>query len=431
MLDINSNHPLNIDFLTKLYNRSYCLEIIDRLIKQDQEFSVFYIDLNEFKIVNDLYGHDVGDLVLKEVGDRMKSLENNEQIFARFGGDEFVGIFQSLDVSKIDHLGQVITSVLKDPVLVSESEFIISASLGVARYPYDADNWGDLLKLSDMAMYKAKKSSIPTDSFVSKELTEQLRKRKKIRKMLRKLDIEKELFLEYQPIFNLDTGELASMEALVRWEHEREGIIYPKDFIHIAEEIDLVKDITKWVFIEALKQISEWNHHYKSDYKVSINVSNSCIHNKIFFNNVKEMLTAYEVKAEWLAIELTEQSISVSPIYMKKLLSEINQTGIHIYLDNFGVDPIILSDLVKFKIKGVKIADKFIKDLIDEENLLVLEAMKLLTTGLDIKTVVKGIEEENQCKKLKEMGFDKIQGFYFDEALSKEDFEKKYLAEGN
>lgn len=428
MLDINSNHPLNIDFLTKLYNRSYCLDCIERLMKREQDFSVFYIDLNEFKIVNDLYGHDVGDMVLKEVGDRFKSLENEQQIIARFGGDEFIGIFQSLDPEKINRLGQAIAGVLEDPIMVSESEFMISASLGVARYPLDADNWSDLMKLADMAMYKAKDSGLSTGSLVSKELTEALAKRKKTEKMLKEMDLEKDLFLEYQPIFNLDTGELASMEALVRWQHESEGVIYPNDFIQIAEEIDFVKDITKWVFGEALKQISEWNHRYGKEYKVSINVSDACIHNKIFFGNVMEMLDSYGVKAEWLVMELSEHSISVSPDYMKKLLSEINETGIHIYLDNFGIDPIILSDLVKFKIKGVKIADRFIQDLRAEDHLAVLEAMKLLAKGLGIKTVVKGIEEKEQHDQLKAMGFDKIQGFYFDQPLSKEAFEKKYLA---
>lgn len=427
MISPNLDECVSIDCLTKLYSRSYSLDLVSRLIKENTEFSIFYIDLNKFKVVNDLYGHDVGDVVLKEVSKRLKSLEKENLLFARLGGDEFIGVYQSVDDNKINELGQKIDKVLEEHILVSESEFTISASLGVARYPYDSDNVDDLIKLSDMAMYKSKKAGFNNKALISVELNEKLALRKKMEKLLKNIDVENDLFLEYQPIFDFKTGNLISMEALVRWNHKTEGIIYPDDFISVAEEIDKIKDITRWVFINALKQIGEWNKKYGTDYKISLNVADACIHNKIFFGNVKHMLDSFKVKAEWLAIELTELSISVSPNYMKQLLSSINNLGIDIYLDNFGTHPIIISDLKKFKIKGIKIEKKFVDRLDNEDNLSIVNAMIGLANGLGIKTVAKGVEKKEQYEILRIKDCDQIQGFYLEKPMSKEALEKKYM----
>lgn len=251
--------------------------------------------------------------------------------------------------------------------------------------------------------------------------------RRKIEKLLKEIDIEKDLFIEYQPIFDVTTGDLNAIEALVRWNHKTEGIIYPNDFISIAEEIDLVKDITKWVFIHSLKQIGEWNKKYGTDYKLSLNVSDACIHNKIFFGNVQSMLDMFNVKAKWLTLELTEASISVSPEYMKPLLHRINESGIDIQLDKFGTYPILISDLKEFKIKEIKLDRKFISKLDNDEDVCVIKSMILLAKGLGIKTVAVGVETKEQYKKLKQLGCDKVQGFYFEKAIGKEAFEEKYL----
>ncbi len=423
----NFNKCSDTDFLTRLYNRSYSLGFIDKLIKENIEFSVFYIDLNKFKMVNDLYGHDVGDIVLEEVGKRFKSLEKLDLFFARFGGDEFIGIYQSVDENKINRIAQDIDRVLEDHIIISESEFTISASVGVARYPFDSDNADDLLKLSDMAMYKAKESGSNSQLLISAELNKKLSSRREIEKLLKDIDIEKDLFLEYQPIFDLKTAKLTSMEALVRWKHKTEGIIYPDDFIYISEEIDMIKDITRWVFIKALKQIKVWNEKYDTNYKISLNVSDCCIHNKIFFDNVNYMLETFKVKAEWVSIELTELSLSVSPEYMKKLLCSINELGIDIHLDNFGTYPILISDLKKFKIKEIKIDKEFIDKLDNEDNTCVLNSMILLAHGLGIKTIAKGVEKIEEYESLKKLHCDKIQGFYIEKPMSGEDFEKKYF----
>lgn len=427
----NINESFNIDYLTKLYNRSYCLKHMDRLIKDNQEFSIFYMDLNKFSIVNDMYGHGVGDIVLKKVAKRFKMLENKDLLFARFGGDEFIGIYLSVNESKINDLGRKIHKVVEDNIIISESEFAISVSIGVARHPLDSRNVDDLLKFSDIAMYRSKSSNLVYDNLISEELTQKLKSRKNIEKDLKKLDVKKDLFLEYQPIFDLKTGSLTSVEALVRWNNKNKGVIYPNDFIELAEELDIIKDITRWVFITGLKQIKIWNEKYNTNYKLSLNVADACIHNKIFFNNVEDMLKTFKVKPGWVSIELSERSLSSSPEYMKRLLNSVNEVGIDIYLDSFGTYPIIISDLKEFNIKEIKIGEKFISNLDSEDGQSIVKAMILLANGLGIRTTAKQVEEKSQYDILKGLNIDKIQGFYYEKPMSKESLEEKFMKNKN
>ncbi len=417
----------NKDFLTSLYNRECFLKYIHSFIENNTEFSLFNIDLNNFKSVNDIYGHDIGDIVLKEVGLRFKSLEDENIIFSRFGGDEFALLFKTANSQKINALGKKINEVLFNPIIVSESEFHISASVGVARFPMDSDNISDLLKLSDMAVYHSKKSGIYDHYLISEELNQKLTLRKKIEKLLRNIDIDNDLFLEYQPIFDLNTGQLKGMEALVRWKHKTEGIIYPRDFIGVSEEIDIVKDITKWVFIKGLHQIKQWNETYNKNLKISLNVSNSCIHNRIFFGNLQFMLENFGINPKWLILELTEVSLSVSPEYMKRLLANINELGVDIYLDDFGTSPIMLTDLKDFKVKAVKIDNKHISSLKDENGSHIVKAMILLAHGLGINSLAEGVETKEQYELLKKYTCDEFQGFYKQKPLNASEFEEKYL----
>ncbi len=425
--NLEKNITENHDFLTHLYNRKYFLGYVERLIELKIEFSTFVIDLNRFKMVNDVYGHDIGDIVLQEVGKRFKMLENEKILFARFGGDEFAAIYTTTDHEKINDLGKKIDEVLEEHIVISESEFIITASVGVSRYPYDSENISDLLKLADMAMYHAKKSIFKVDYLISEELNNKLAARKKIEALLKNIDVDKELYLEYQPIFDNDSLDLVGVEALVRWKHQKEGVIYPNDFVPVAEEIDIVKDITRWVFINALQQIKVWNEKYQKEFKISLNVADSCIHNKIFFGNVKFMLEEFAVKPEWLIIELSELSLSVSPEYMKKLLVSINETGIDIHIHNFGTSSFMISDLKNFKISKIKIDKKYIHNMDNNDGLSMVKAMILMAQGLGIGVGAEGVETEEQLQTLQELNCESFQGFLKAYPSSAEDFEEKYL----
>ncbi len=424
---LSDNMTENYDFLTHLYNRKYFLEHVEKHIQDNVEFSTFVIDLNRFKMINDVYGHDIGDIVLQEVGNRFKTLENDKILFARFGGDEFAAVYTTTDNEKINELGKKIDEVLEEHIVISESEFTISASVGVSRYPDDSKNISDLLKLADMAMYHAKRSGVKGKYLISDELNNKLALRKKIEALLKNIDVEKELYLEYQPIFDTKSMDLVGVEALVRWHHQTEGTIYPNDFISIAEEIDIVKDITRWVFINALHQIKCWNEKYNSNLKISLNVADSCIHNKIFFGNVKFMLDEFKVKPEWLIIELSELSLSVSPEYMKNLLNSINEIGIDIHIHNFGTSPFMISDLKNFKISKIKIDKKYIHNLNNSDDLSIVKAMILMAQGLGIGIGAEAVETEEQLKLLNQFDCQSFQGFLKAYPVSGKDFEEKYL----
>ncbi len=427
MIKQNERNHENVDFLTSLYNRRFCIEYINSLIKEDTPFSVFIIDLNRFKQINDVYGHNIGDIVLMEVGKRLKEMENEDILFARLGGDEFAAVYKTEDAHEINHLGEEINNKLQEHILVNESEFTISASIGVSRYPTDSTRTSELLKLADIAMYHFKKNDVQHKYLISDELNKTLKERKKIEILLKDIDIEKDLFLEYQPIFNFENDELIGMEALVRWRHREEGTIYPLSFIPVAEEVDVVKNITRWTFINSLHQIKEWNEKYNKNLKISINVSNHCVHNNIFFGNLQFMLENFKIKSEWLSIELKELSLLISPEYMKRLLVSISDLGVEIHLDDFGTSPIMLSSLRDFKISTIKIDNKFISSLDKEDSKNFVKGITLLAHELGIKISAEGVETKDQYEMLKENHCDSFQGFYKSYPLSKDEFENKYL----
>ncbi len=419
----------NIDFLTGLYNRRYFIDYVDILMKEKINFSLFIIDLNRFKLVNDVYGHDVGDEVLMEVGNRFKKLEseNDDIIFARLGGDEFSAIYKTKDKTKINDFGKSVNKALEDHIIVKESEFTISASIGVSRFPSDSQRRSELLKLADIAMYHSKNNQNEEMYLISDELTQKLRERKKIEELLKDIDIEHDLFLEYQPIFDFKDEKVVAIEALVRWKHKTEGVIYPLSFIPIAEEIDIVALVTKWTFINALHQIKYWNEKYNIDLKISLNVSNLCIHNKVFFGNLQYMLDAFKIKPEWIQIQLKELSLTASPEYMKKLLVSLNELGIEIQLDDFGTSPIMLSSLKDFKISTIKIDNKYIQSLDNPEILNFVDGLICFSQKLGINILAEGVETKFQYDSLKATTMDYYQGFYKEYPISADEFERKYL----
>lgn len=418
----------NRDFLTGLYNRAFYMNAVSELIKKKSGFSIFNIDLNNFKAINDVHGHDVGDLVLKEVGARFRTLVDTDIVFARFGGDEFALLYKTLDEDRINTLGKQLHNLFVPEIVVSESEFNVTASVGVSRYPIDSENSADLFKLADIAMYHAKKQGLTDHYLISPEFTKKLEARKKIARFLKTINMENDLFLEYQPRFDFSTGALIGVEALVRWNHKDAGLIMPSEFINVAEELDIVKDITRWTFITALHQIRAWNESYNRDLVLSLNVSNNCIHNKIFFTNLKFMLEEFNIKPQWLAIELTEFSISISPTYMNKLLLSIHDLGVAIHLDDFGTGCTSLTNLNKIKITLMKIDNEFIHLLgKDAGTELIVKSIILLAHSIGIEVAAEGVETAEQYNILKAAGCNSYQGFYTGVPLLPAEFEKQYL----
>ncbi len=418
----------NKDFLTSLYSRSYFMDKINKCIKNDVKFSIFSIDLDNFKQLNDIYGHDTGDKVLVEVGKRFSNIKVQGATFARLGGDEFAILYETVHKDDIKRLVNIIKTSLEPLFVANDNEFSITASVGVARYPKDSDDAKTLLKLADIAMNYVKKTGIVDNFLISEKSIEKLDKRSKIGNILKTLDVENELFLEYQPVFDFKSGKLLGVEGLVRWKHKDMGIIGPLDFIEIAQEQDLVKNITTWVFVTGLKQIKAWNEEYNKNLIISLNVANSCIHHRMFLSSLSILLDDLKVKPKWLSIELAEECLSVLPEYMRMLLRDIDKLGVKIYLDDFGRDYASLTNLSSFSLSGVKIDTSFIESIYsDIDKKTMVKSMIDIAHNMNIKAISKGIETQIHYDILMKLGCDGYQGFYKEKPLLADTFEDKYL----
>ena len=421
------------DSLTGLYTRSYFIRNAEELIEMGgQEFSILSIDLNKFKIINDLQGHHIGDVVLKEIGKRLKALNNENLFFARFGGDEFVALFSSTDYDRISEVGNRIKESIKQRITHDKFEYEVGASIGVARYPNDAQTLTDLLKLADFAMYYAKRNDLTDLFLITEEFNKEFAKRKHYEKLLRDLDTQKnELTLYFQPQFSLQAKELVGIEIIVKWHHPTEGIIDENDFLPISEEMGIIQHITKWTFLNALAQIKEWNDKYNRELTVNLNVSQSCMYHRIFFTNVSHMIEAFQIKPHWLRISLSEFSVMHAPEYIKKLLQSIDNLGAEISITDFGSGQICLGLLKYIYVKYLKTDASIISELeYDKNKFDTLKGIIMLAEGMGIKTIVKGVANSTQLNILRDLNCDVVLGSYLGEPVLKEEFEKRFLENG-
>ena len=418
------------DSLTGLYTRSYFIRNAEELIeKGEQEFSIFSIDLNKFKIINDLQGHHIGDVVLKEIGTRLKALNNKTLFFARFGGDEFVALFLSTSDNKISEVGNHIKETIRQRITHDKFEYEVGASIGVARYPDDAQTLTDLLKLADFAMYYAKRNDLTDLFLITEEFNKQFAKRKHYEKLLRDLDTQKnELMLYFQPHFSLQANELVGVEIIVKWHHPTEGILEGDEFLPISEEMGIIQHITKWTFLNALAQIKEWNDKYNRELTVNLNVSQSCMYHRIFFTNVSHMIDAFQIKPYWLRISLSEFSVMHAPEYIKKLLHSILNLGAEISVTDFGSGQICIGLLKYIYAKYLKTDASIVHELEYDKNTYdTLKGIILMAEGMGIKTIVKGVENSAQLNILRDLNCDIVLGSYLGEPALKEEFEKRFL----
>lgn len=419
----------DIDSLTGLYNRKFFFEELKTRIKKDNEpFSVFFIDLDRFKVINDIHGHIMGDLVLQAIAKRFQVRECDKCRFARFGGDEFAVIYNSVDLKELEEAGTRINDFISEKILIDDFEFRLEASVGIARYPEDAKSANELLKYADIAMYHAKnqeqvgKYVIHSDQFAAK-----VGRRNYVELLLKDAEFS-DFELYYQPQFNSITKELIGMEALVRWNHDEEGFISPAEFIPIAEEIGIIKTLSDWVFETGIKQIKVWNEQFNKDYIMSLNISPVSLDSVVFLPNLIKLLEETQVKPEWVGFEITEHSAMATATQMEEFLTSLSGLGVQISIDDFGTGYSSLSYLKRFDVDVIKIAKELIDYIeTDHNDLLIVKAIIMMTEGMGLETLAEGVESQGQLDLLKELNCDKIQGYIFGRPLPADEFEKEFL----
>lgn len=423
-------HQANFDGLTSLPNRNLMEERLKQLLssanRDETKVAVLFLDLDNFKDVNDTLGHDVGDMLLIECARRIKCCIRQEDTASRLGGDEFVILLGGIsEVRGLDNVIQKLLKEISEPYLLQQRHIHTSVSIGVTIYPNDGNDVSTLLKNADQAMYGAKEQGKNSHQFYSRKMQESALKRLSYKSDLRAAIDNEQFYIEYQPIFDIQSNQLTKAEALLRWEHPEKGIIRPDEFIPVSEESGAIIDIGNWVFEQVCHDALRWRKSLCPELQLSINTS-PCqyFHRDPNIMDWLLVLLDKSLSPNAVLLEITENLLMDATSQVSKKLFQFRQAGVSIALDDFGTGYSSISYLKKFPTDYIKIDRSFVNSMTEVSNDKVLcEAIIVMAKKLGIKVVAEGIETEAQLNILKDMGCDYAQGYLFSKPLSKTQFE--------
>lgn len=417
------------DSLTGLPNRLLFRDRLGHEIKHaartDRQLALFYIDLDQFKEVNDRYGHAEGDILLRDAAHRIASCVRASDTVARLGGDEFIVIVT--DVGKLLHveaLAEEILCRLTSPFHIQEKEVHVSGSIGITLYPADAFQADDLVRNADQAMFVAKKNGRNRYSFFTSEMRESASTRLRVIDELRSALVGRQLIVHYQPIVELATGTILKAEALVRWRHPQSGLIAPTDFIGLAEETGMIGEIGNFVLNEVIAKAGEWSAIRGVPFQISVNKSPVEFMDRCKIQSTNSDLTLLKAAGKQITLEITEGvMLNDTPSVREKLLA-LKEAGVQIAIDDFGTGYSSMASLKKFKVDFLKIDQSFVNDMMTNlESRIFAETIVVMAHKLGLKVIAEGIETHAQRDCLKAVGCDYGQGFLFSEPVDAREFE--------
>jgi len=418
----------SVDALTGLPNRTVFFDHLTMAIasssRYGKSFAVLFVDLDRFKDVNDSLGHMVGDELLKKVGKRLKTSIRGMDTVARFGGDEFTIILPELNRGHDAAIfAEKILERLSRPFTIEDQELFIGASIGITVYPNDASDEITLLRNADMAMYRAKEEGRNNYRFFSPEMSVKATSRMQMEIDLRRALAEDELFIAYQPIVGVSSGEVIGMEALLRWDHPQHGLIMPDEFIPLAEETGLIGPLGEWVLGTACKQASEWIAEGLPALKLSVNISSQQLKYGLSSETITRQLAESKLPPACLTIEITESLFMGDSPEAMALLAAIREIGISVSIDDFGTGFSSLSYLKSIPADFVKIDRSFITNLTeDPRDQALVKAIVSLAHAMGFQVVVEGVETLEQLEFMKPLNGGYIQGFYYSRPLPVAEF---------
>lgn len=412
-------HMALYDHLTQLPNRVLFEKTINRALARAERHkrlvSVMFLDLDHFKTINDTLGHDIGDLLLQGVSKRLKTCVRESDTIARLGGDEFAIVLDEIDKAEDAAIvAEKIIEVLKPPFQLNSHEVFASTSIGIAVYPMSGSDSVTLTKNADIAMYRAKHQGRNNFRFFSNGMNKESVQRLNLTHGLRHALEHNELFVCYQPIFDLKQKIISGLEALLRWNHPKLGIVPPNDFLPIAEEMSLMTPIGEWVLRSACQQGKQWIDSTPGLESISVNISSSQLLQKDFLPMVERCLEETHFNANCLQLEITETSIMTNASRSAELLHEIRSLGIKIAIDDFGTGYSSLSYLKSLPVSTLKIDCSFIQDIFnDMDDATIVKTIIALGKNMNLKTIAEGVETQEQYNFLENEHCDEIQGFLF------------------
>lgn len=408
-----------VDQLTGLRNRNSFKQRFEEMLAssdESEQHALLFIDLDNFKRINDSLGHGVGDELLTAVAQALlKITQDNHGIVARLGGDEFTVVLSNVDTwSQPARYAQTILESFSKPLPLSSAEVVVSPSIGIVMYPENGGSAEELLKNADMAMYYAKKKGKNTYQFYTKQMNEQAQLRINLESELRQAIEKDEFVVFYQPKVSLETGKITSMEALVRWRNPNRGLVMPSEFIPLAEEAGYIIPISQKVIEKTCLQLRDWKNRDVYDGKIAVNLSAVQFYHENLWETVKSALHIAKIEATSLEFEITEGMVMQDLSHSIQQMKTLKEMGISLALDDFGVGYSSLGNLKDFPIDTLKIDRSFVWDLEDSErDRMLVASIVTLAHNLDIKVVAEGVETELQVEALAEMGCEEIQGYIF------------------
>lgn len=406
------------DPVTQLNNRHFFNARLEAVVERAQKFSertvLMFIDLDNFKTVNDTLGHDIGDELLRLVSRRLSDALRFGDVISRIGGDEFAIILENVSqIGVATVVAEKCLSTLGAPIHIQGNDIHIGASIGISSYPDDAANMHELLKYADTAMYYAKNNGKNAYRMFTPTMQEDARKRFTIDNNLRRALERNEFLLHYQPQVDLRSGAITSVEALIRWVHPELGLISPADFIPVAEDTGVIVPIGEWVLREACRQLKRW-HDDGHWICMAVNLSGRQLKEDGLVASVLDILREARVSPRWIELELTESMLmDASPDIMRRLRA-LRQAGIQLSIDDFGTGYSSMSYLKTFPVNSLKVDRSFVRDLPeDAEDAAITKAIIAMAKSLRMKIVAEGIETREQGEFLRAHGCDKAQGYFY------------------
>ena len=405
------------DALTGLPNRVLLAqrssEAIARAHDVGTPLAVMFLDLDNFKHVNDSLGHSVGDALLVEVGKRLRAVVRERDTVARLGGDEFVLLLCGADAQGAARVAAKMQEAAREPFCAAHREFSVALSMGIALYPEHGEDFETLLQAADTAMYRAKSGGRNDFRFFTPEMHAESTRALQLDHALRRALDQGQLELHYQPQLDMQSGALVGVEALARWHHPALGAISPLEFIPIAEASGLILQLGEWVLENALRQLRAWHEAGMPQLTMAVNLSALQLRQHDFLERVQRLLDACAIAPRSLELELTEGSAMHDPQAASAAMGKLHSQGVRVAIDDFGTGYSSLSQLQRFRISKLKIDQSFVRDLEHSaQDRTIVSAIIRMAQALGMRTTAEGVESARQMAYLRAQGCDEVQGYY-------------------
>ncbi len=427
----------NFDWITDLPNRVLALDRLNSAVvgarRHDRKVGLLYMDLDHFKKVNDTLGHAAGDQLLKQAAERIKNCVREEDTVARLSGDEFAIVLPDINAAMdTETVANKILEAFSTPFDLDGQEAFVTASIGVTVCPDDGDDPNVLIQNADAAMYRAKEQGRNTSQFYTSELNERAIARVRIEGLLRRALERDQLFLHYQPVVDINSGDTVCVEALLRWNAPEVGAVTPEQFIALAEDTGLIVPIGEWVLHTACRQIASWRMEGLPPVGLSVNISSRQFRGGGLVESVTRALRENGMSASSLQLEITEGLLMDDLPDTKAALHELQTMGVRLAVDDFGTGYSSLSYLKRFPVTALKIDKSFIRDIpSDRGDATLVEAIVAMAHRLNLEVIGEGVETKKQLDFIRSRGCDLAQGHYFSRPLPPEQFSRMSRSWGN